>query len=552
MMCFSALACTPPPYLQAQQAPPAAPSAAPAQPAGVSGLDPSAYTHYLLALQFAGDGIQHEALRELAESLRAQRGGNPAAGLAFQLLAEQRQDVHITLCCSSAKILTASYSPDGSRILTIYDDQTARIWDAHDGRALGEPMHHDAGILAAAWSEDGRSVATSSRDEAVHLWNGLDGRSLRPPFHVEEALTVLALSPDGTRLLGSAGNTAALWDAATGKQLSPKLEYHEDVNAAAFSRDGRYALLGTSDAVADLLDGRTGARARRFKQGNAIFSASFSRDNRLVLTGSEDHTARIWNADTGAAQGPTLAQTAPISDAVFSPDASRVLTTSYDHTARVWDALTGRPVTPLLQHSAPLIDGGFSPDASLVFTHGRDLSIRVWSAATGQLMLLPIRYTAQVSSAQFSPAGADLLVVTEDTAQILDMPPAVAPPAWLADLAEFAASRSRYFQAPAPDRSTIEKLRAELLASNAADPWTKFGKWYFTQGSERAVSPWSTVSLDHYVHQLLALDTRESLAYARQIASDHPKWMLEIDAAQKSLARADRPAGPAGTSSVAR
>jgi WD40 repeat protein len=528
------------PSLQAQQAPLAGPSTAdrpggPTPPVGASGLAPAAYIHYLLALQFANDGIKHEALRELAESLRVQRDGNPAAGLAFQLIAEQRQDIHITLCCNVGNILIASFSPDGLRILTVFDDKTARIWDAHTGQPLSGTLRHNADILAAAWSLDGRYIATSSRDENVHLWDASTGTASRPPFHVEQALTVLALSPDGQRVLGGAENTAYLWNAHTGERLSSKLEYHEDVNAAAFSADGKYALLGTSDSVADLLDPLTGKRVLRLKQGNAIFSAKFSRDGRLVVTGSEDHTARIWDANTGMPLGPPLEHTAPISDAVFSADADRVLTTSYDHTARVWDAHTGHPLTPLLQHNAPLIDGGFNPDASLVFTHGRDLSIRVWSVRAGQLVLVPIRSTAPVSSACFSPTDSRLLVILGGTAQVLDMPPEETPPVWLADLAEFAASRSQFSQAPVPDRAIIEKLRTEMLASAATDPWTKFGKWYFIQSSDRTVSPWSTVSLEHYVNQLLSLNTMQSLEYARQIAFDHPKWILKIDAARKAL-----------------
>ena len=116
--------------LQSQQRPPSGTSqesrpALPASPVGASDLLPAAYTHYLLALRFASDGIEYEALREVAESLRAQRNGNPAAGLAFQLIEQQRQDVHLTLCCHAGNILIAKYSPDGQRILTVYDDKTA-------------------------------------------------------------------------------------------------------------------------------------------------------------------------------------------------------------------------------------------------------------------------------------------------------------------------------------------------------------------------------------------------------------------------------------------
>ena len=183
----------------------------------------------------------------------------------------------------------------------------------------------------------------------------------------------------------------------------------------------------------------------------------------------------------------------------------------------------------------PLIDGGFSQDASLVFTHGRDLTIRVWSVKTGQLMLLPIHYTAPESSAQFSPTEFRLLVVLGGIAQVLDMPPADSPPIWLADLADYAASRSRFSQAPVPDRAIIENLRTDMLASSAVDPWSRFGKWYFLPTPSRAVSPWSTVTMDKYINQLLTYKTRESLEYAKRIAFNQPEWMLKIAAAQKAL-----------------
>ncbi|WP_165419863.1 WD40 repeat domain-containing protein [Edaphobacter modestus] len=321
----------------------------------------------------------------------------------------------------------------------------------------------------------------------------------------------------------------------TGEVLSPKPAYHDDINVVAFSNDGKHALIGTNDDIADLLDPITGKRLHRLPQGNAVFSATFSQDSRFALTGSEDHTAKIWDTNTGVQQGSAFTQTAPISDAEFSPDATRVLTSSYDHTARVWDAHTGQALTHLLQHSAPLIDGGFSSDASLVFTRGRDLSIRVWSAVTGEAVMLPIHYTTNLNGAQFSPTDPVLLVTIGSTAEILDMPPSDLAPGWLADLAEFSGSRSRFAQFGPPDSSGIEKLRANLLASQADDLWTRFGKWYFLAPSQRAVSPWSKLSMEQYIDQLIASNTKESLSYARKIAFEHPAWMVKIDAAQKAL-----------------
>jgi hypothetical protein len=47
------------------------------------------------------------------------------------------------------KVLAASFSPDGRRIVTASDDKTARVWDAESGKPVGEPMLHKDVLRAA-------------------------------------------------------------------------------------------------------------------------------------------------------------------------------------------------------------------------------------------------------------------------------------------------------------------------------------------------------------------------------------------------------------------
>ena len=53
-------------------------------------VDGQAYVDYLKALNLAEQGSKPEALQILADSLRLQRAGNPAASIAFELLTELR------------------------------------------------------------------------------------------------------------------------------------------------------------------------------------------------------------------------------------------------------------------------------------------------------------------------------------------------------------------------------------------------------------------------------------------------------------------------------
>ena len=62
-------------------------------------------------------------------------------------------------------VYAASFSPDGRRIVTASDDETARVWDAESGKPVGEPMRHEDGVIAASFSPDGRRIVTASGDE---------------------------------------------------------------------------------------------------------------------------------------------------------------------------------------------------------------------------------------------------------------------------------------------------------------------------------------------------------------------------------------------------
>jgi WD40 repeat protein len=61
-------------------------------------------------------------------------------------------------------VLSAAFSPDGTRIVTGSTDQTARVWDAASGRELLALRGHKGGVRSAAFSPDGARIVTASWD----------------------------------------------------------------------------------------------------------------------------------------------------------------------------------------------------------------------------------------------------------------------------------------------------------------------------------------------------------------------------------------------------
>ncbi|MFO1497892.1 MAG: protein kinase [Verrucomicrobiota bacterium] len=64
-----------------------------------------------------------------------------------------------------------NFSPDGRRVLTPSDDNTAKIWEAATGRELLTLKGHKGGVMAAAFSPDGQRIATAGFDGLVRIFD---------------------------------------------------------------------------------------------------------------------------------------------------------------------------------------------------------------------------------------------------------------------------------------------------------------------------------------------------------------------------------------------
>jgi WD40 repeat protein/tRNA A-37 threonylcarbamoyl transferase component Bud32 len=147
--------------------------------------------------------------------------------------------------------LTASFSPDGSRVLATHDRSTW-IWDASNGRELvelkapeGERLH------TASFSPDGERIITGSENTTPRIWDARTGKPLAALVGHEGAVWGAAFSSDGSRIVTASGDkTARVWDAATAKELLT-LRHNTYVLRATFTRDGRWVLTVT-DSMARL------------------------------------------------------------------------------------------------------------------------------------------------------------------------------------------------------------------------------------------------------------------------------------------------------------
>jgi WD40 repeat protein len=315
-----------------------------------------------------------------------------------------------------ATVWSASYSPDGTRIVTASDDKTARIWDAYTGAPFAVLAHSEV----AAYSPDGTRIVTAADDGSVRIWDARTGAQLVTVAGHAGTVFSASYSPDGMRI-ATAGrdNTVRIWDSHSGALLTTLSGHGAPVYAAGFSPDGTRVVSASDDNTARIWDARSGAQLRVLAHSDGVRTSAYSPDGTRIVT-ADDKRATIWDARSGMQLG-VLGESSGIRAAAYSPDGSRIVTASYDKTARIWDARSLQQVTVLSGHSGGLQSAAYSPDGTRIVTASDDQTARVWDAHSDGTVAVLTGHGSWLGTAVFSPDGNRVLTSSDDkTARIWD------------------------------------------------------------------------------------------------------------------------------------
>ncbi|THH20166.1 hypothetical protein EUX98_g8641 [Antrodiella citrinella] len=141
-----------------------------------------------------------------------------------------------------------AFSPDGSRILTGADDQTARVWSSENGEELVTLREHTAAVWAVAWSPDSQHVATGGLDETIVVCNSYSGEIIHLLRDRPSPVTTLLWTED-LLIAGAADGTVRLWNDKTGAFVA-ELQGHTDrVNTTVLAKGGVNVVSSAEDGT---------------------------------------------------------------------------------------------------------------------------------------------------------------------------------------------------------------------------------------------------------------------------------------------------------------
>ena len=152
-------------------------------------------------------------------------------------------------------LTSAQFSPDGQWVVTASRDNTARLWDATNGKPIGQPMKHEGMVNSARFSPNGQRTVTASADKTARLWDSASGKPVGEPMEHEDVVNSAQFSPDGQRVVTILEDkTTWLWDVTSGKPIGEPIKHQDVVNSAHFSPDGQRMVTASLDKTARLWD----------------------------------------------------------------------------------------------------------------------------------------------------------------------------------------------------------------------------------------------------------------------------------------------------------
>ena len=171
----------------------------------------------------------------------------PAVSVLTDARSRERQ--RMLLQGHTGGVMSAEFSPDGTRVVTASSDNTARLWDAVTGAALAVLQGHTGSVWSAAFSPDRVRAVTASDDTTARLWDAATGDLLAVLQAHTRSVWSAAFSPDGARVVTASGdNTARLW--AVWPLLTVDTVAYAEISAVrALSREEQASLfLAEADA----------------------------------------------------------------------------------------------------------------------------------------------------------------------------------------------------------------------------------------------------------------------------------------------------------------
>ena len=295
------------------------------------------------------------------------------------------------------------------------------VWDLESETEVFTFAGHSGSILGITFDPAGSRVATVGNDGTARIWS-LDNMWL-PDVDGSEPIWAIALSPDGTRF-ATVNDSGQL-------RIVPESSRDSDVDdiivwSVGYSPGGDLAAAGGDILDADGFlaegilkvwpNGDTGRAPDEFRRPFEFLAVAYSPDGDHLATSSFDRRLRVSYSGEPDREPLSTGLYGRCEGLAFDPVGERLAASCWNKTAAVWnladlrldseveDESTERPESLTLLHDDIVNSIAFSNDGERLATAGNDGIVTMWDSRTGKKLFVVTGHDAGVSGVAFRPA----------------------------------------------------------------------------------------------------------------------------------------------------
>jgi WD40 repeat protein len=322
---------------------------------------------------------------------------------------------------SAGVVMSASFSPDSSRLASVSQQGQICVWDVAEKRLLAHREAHGATVIwSVAFSPDGKSIATTGTDQTVRTW---DAESLQEKHvyrgHASEVWAVM-WSPDGSQIISAGKDTTIrVWNANPAPPL-PRIS--GIAQRPVFSADSRLLAARLRDGSAVVWEMKNHQEILRVQDVAELGGFESDGRNLVILTRAGEIQKRRIADGTISEAWPVAGLLKNPFKRTLSPSGRWLSYGGADGELDVIDTRSGVGVRKFKGHSDTVLALSYSPDERQLLTASVDNTARIWELSTGKLLRQFGNQKMGVGSAVFSSDGGTIATgVWDDTLHVWDL-----------------------------------------------------------------------------------------------------------------------------------
>ncbi|MDB5335907.1 MAG: repeat-containing protein [Planctomycetaceae bacterium] len=201
-----------------------------------------------------------------------------------------------TLAGHTRWVRDLAYTPDGTRLVSVSDDRSVRVWNLADGKALHTLTGHTDWIMALAIRADGRYAATASYDQTIRLWDLDRGAEVKQFSTKGQIVTDLAWTADGMALVSvGLDRMVRIWNPLDGQQVRELAGHTDQLHCLAVHPGGQLLATAGADRIVQLWNPITGEKLKALDGPTTwIHGLAWSADGTKLGSIGVDQVVRLW------------------------------------------------------------------------------------------------------------------------------------------------------------------------------------------------------------------------------------------------------------------